>query len=273
MSPERERPRADEPLPDPVEQRELLAFAEEVRRALPNPQLPERFLDGLVAARAPAWSWRSAWNRNPVLRVAAALLILFTATVPVLAVIHLVADRGGGLPPIGFELPPEIPPVEREEWHGEAVAPELPPETELLSPIWSIAVERENRLTQAAVAWHERYPAPMPLPPGARERLDGPWAAARAGWELRTGQRAADARRAAAEAEWSSASGPQLWSVLQERLAARWNAAPQPALEARVRELWARAGANGEDRGWLAGWMAILDGANAPGGAELPMIR
>ena len=232
------------------ELRALVELGEELRAACPDPPLADDAVDRIAERAVPVWSLRQSWREQPLLRVAAVLLLALASTVPVAAVIRLLQAPASAPPRIEFQLPEEPRAVDRSVAPMPDLVPlEVPLPESRLDDAWLDALDIENRWLQASHRWHEVFP----VRGLARRDLSGLAAGARAGLELRLGWRAAAASPALED--WSTADADQLWAELERRLA-RGATRPAPAgLRSRLVELWEEP----ELRAWLAGWRCIHD--------------
>jgi hypothetical protein len=224
-----ERRDSAEPLrgPSAAEQAELEALAAELRASVAPTPLSSGFAERLDLRLSRAWTLRAAMDRNPVLRVAAGLLVLVLAGAPLAALVGLLPGWPGRRPDLGFDAPALPPAVETPV--AQDVPPVVPPfdsDDLLFTPEWRQALERANRMALAGASW------------AAAGRTTSVAAAEAVDWQ------AADAAVLAAEFERRCARGIAL--------------PPEPALEARVRELAAQGG---DPR--LAGWLWVLDGVRS----------
>jgi len=247
---------------------DLAEFAGELRSALPDPPFRAEFAARLAEMGSATWSVGISLRRNPVLRAAAFLLILTVSAVPVTALVQLLAWPRSDPPILHFEAPLPRPEHQGDPGLLRAVPPPIPEPRlveETWNEDWARAVEGENRRKQAVLSWQARFPLPRNRRPLVSLPSGGLPSGARRGLEIRLGLRTAS--RAPWITDWKAASAPDLWGELQRRLALGENEAPRAALAARVRDLWNRRAPG--DRGWLGGWIALLDG---PGDSEsLPL--
>lgn len=255
-------------------QGDLRGLAAELREAWPDPSLSADFAGRLRQRAAAPWRWRDAWRREPLLRIAAGLLVACGLAVPVMAMIRLLVVAEPRQPAVTLELPLPRPARSPDDEPVRAVPPALPEPQESSAEGWVPALERDNRFHRLAAAWRKRF-AGRPPPAGAAERLaalDDP--AVRAGLELRLGLRTA---AASLRRDWSAASPGELWAELERQLCRGEPEIPAD-LVARARKLW--DGGDAEARGWLSGWIAVLvDPALArgyplpePGGPDLAVF-
>ncbi len=209
--------------------RELQEVADQLRAAHPDPELSEDFGPSLEASlQEEPWALRGAFGRNPLLRAAAALLLLLSVAAPGAALLKLWTGPESSPPAVRVLLPTPPPSLE-EPLHG-ILAP-VPPDRvavggEDLGPDWAKMVGRSNRFASAVLLWQKwEHDTGTPRPWG-------------------TVPAEADARA--------------LWRILSEGLASGHDRLPGNEVEARVRKAW--EGRNGMDGTWLAPWMWILDG-------------
>lgn len=212
------------------EQAELDRFAAELRAAYPATPLSQGFRQRLAERMPTRWTMRAALRRDPLLRVAAGLLVTTMAAAPVAALVTLWQGWTQERPEIGFEVPEAAPEVELVS-PDEGAVPVVPPpgwEEDYFTPEWRTSLERSNRMALAADSWSALG--------AAAPQAEGP-----------------------APSDWAQADAGALWQEFLRRCAAGDARAPQPALEARVRALQA------DPR--VAAWLWVLDG-EAPQAAE-----
>ncbi|HEX9793165.1 MAG TPA: hypothetical protein VGC54_04200 [Planctomycetota bacterium] len=267
---------AGEPVGDvpPAEARALESLAQELRAACADPRgdqvLVARLVAGLRDARPAAggWSPRGALRRDPLLRVAAILLLACVTAVPVTALVRLLQTPERERPTLVFDQLPAAPPSAalRERPRIEPERGEVPDPEVAGLPALRAALVRDNRMAHLSVQWRLAFPLPARAFGGLPADLDLE-TGARIGLELRLGLRAA-AREALAE-DWSAAPATLLWAEFERRLA-RDDRTPPPAdLILRVDSIWDSA-ASGQDRQWLSGWKALLDGPGASDSYRIP---
>ncbi len=149
----------------PMDSEERLALeqlAQELREAHPHPALSTGFLEELSLRVQSKWSFRSAMKRNPVIRVAAGLLMISLVAAPVSAFVILLHKPKSAPQPLGFAPVEELP----QEMLSTSAQPSAPtqvigPEDEFDLPgSWSQArlnaLERANRLAQAGASWRQQ---------------------------------------------------------------------------------------------------------------------
>ncbi|TAH38449.1 MAG: hypothetical protein EYC70_03450 [Planctomycetota bacterium] len=246
----------------PVEIERLRALARELAEACPDAQMSAGFAARLRERVAPRWHWRDAFRREPLLRLAAGLLVACALAVPVSAAVYLLLVRPARQPALSVDFAPAVP-LRREPRPDVETVPPLRPDLEDLQAL-AVATERDNRFALSSYDWRRRFPRPPGQPPDRRALASLP-AGAAVGLELRLGM-----RRPAPQsdrADWSDAAAPELWAELERRLALDRSDWPA-GLEARVRALWAVG--DQESRNWLAPWMVILEGPQVTHGYALP---
>lgn len=221
MSDEHELKRVDG---DHGDEAELDQLASELRAACPEPVLSSDFLARLQERMRTRWTLGGAMDRDPVLRIAAGLLVVSLVGAPVAALVSLWPGWQVDRPQIGFEGAPDVPDIERPstEAEGMQVTPPTGWEDAYFTPEWRRSLERSNRLALAAASWQE-------LGTSAPQVDAGP------------------------PTDWSSADAEALWQELLRRCATGDARPPQPELEARVRELASEP--------QVGAWLWILDGS------------
>lgn len=217
------------PLPAPDDSADLLALAEDLRRAHPAPLLSENFQELLQARLARPSSLRSLLRRSQLARAAATILVISVSMAPVLALVHILPWLRETKLVIQVEqllLPPHVDRVEE-------VLPPLPQPQDptVLDPAWVESVTRQNRMARAAASWATAGgpPAPRSSPPPSG---------------------------------WDTASAEDLWQEFL-RQCARGGADPlAPGLLSRIEVLSLVGGT--EERRLLAPWLWVLRGASVP---------
>ncbi|KAA3607821.1 MAG: hypothetical protein DWQ01_12090 [Planctomycetota bacterium] len=259
-------------------QNEALAF--ELQKAHSEPPLSAGFRDRLwrhwQAAPAPIWTMRGAFQRNPVLRVAAALLVMSTLAVPITGMVYFLNPPKPEHPVIQVQVPRGNGPgaVAEEIWQPHLETPASPDleewlATQVFDDSWMVAVEQQNRLAALSFAWHQRFPISNAGPPP--EAGEASWSGEAKGFALRLAWLAPESGR---QQDWPNLSAVDLWLEMEHRLALAPSRqqelqAPPEGLVQRFRELWALGGE--ANRAWLQGWKLVLDGHLD--GASLPLPR
>lgn len=87
------------------EQHELDLLAAELRSAIPVAELSSDFQERLESRMRSSWTLRGAFERNALIRAAAALLMVTLAAAPVAAWVGLWPQQKKNPPAIGFDLP------------------------------------------------------------------------------------------------------------------------------------------------------------------------
>lgn len=100
------------------EENELDLFAKELRSAYPQPELSEGFFEVLDSRVRHSWSFRVAMQSNPLIRVAAGLLVMTIAAAPVAALFYMFGPVQTEKPKLGFEPRQEY---SDEGWRADAV--------------------------------------------------------------------------------------------------------------------------------------------------------
>jgi hypothetical protein len=140
---------------------ELDRLAAELRSAVPPVALSGDFHDQLSQRLTKSWSFRSAMDRNPLMRAAAGLLMISLIAAPVAALVTLLRPVEEAPPTLGFDALPEFTDQERTSWKsGEEgsgyaiVGPE--DEFDLSQEPWSSsrlrALEQVNRISLAGAS-------------------------------------------------------------------------------------------------------------------------
>ena len=147
---------------------DLESLAAEICNAIPNPKISEGLQRRLLSPFIRTWTFRGAMHRSPLLRVAASVLLLLFASVPVLAVIALNQSRQSVVPILKFEPKPHfLPKIVKEEPPLVGVAPPTPSFQDPLDDAWAAAVSAENQRLKWLQSWAPalRVVAPWtPLP-------------------------------------------------------------------------------------------------------------
>ncbi|MCH2112254.1 MAG: hypothetical protein MK213_05290 [Planctomycetes bacterium] len=141
----------------------LDGVAHELQQAHPQPTLSEGFLDSVLSKATPIWSFRRALQSNLWIRNAAAILVLLTGSVPVLAVIALLQKPEKPEHSLVFLLPESPPVVENLlEPDPGTILPAVPVLQDPLDESWMLEMQRKN----AALQWAYwcRTTAPTWLP-------------------------------------------------------------------------------------------------------------
>lgn len=145
----------------PSELESLDQLAEDLHKAVEPAPLSEDFHDRLEIRLRKSWSFRSALDRNPLMRAAAGLLMISLIAAPVAALVTLFAPPVEAPPVLGFDALPEFSEAERESWQnegGEGPAAIVGPEDEFDLPVVPMseermrALEQRNRLSQAGAS-------------------------------------------------------------------------------------------------------------------------
>lgn len=143
------------------EQNELDLFASELRSAHPEAELSEDFLEVLDARIRQSWSFRSALRTNPMIRVAAGLLVMTIGAAPVAALIFMFGPVAKQVPQLGFEPRPEY---SEEGWREESVdgdsgytiigpEDEFEPNRPVLKAEQLRSLEQASRMARASMSW------------------------------------------------------------------------------------------------------------------------
>ncbi|MDA0667506.1 MAG: hypothetical protein O3A95_07700 [Planctomycetota bacterium] len=143
------------------EENELDLFAEELRSAYPQPELSEDFFEVLEARVRQSWSFRSAMQSNPLIRVAAGMLVMTIAAAPVAALFYMFGPMETEKPKLGFEPRQEYSDA---GWREDAVDGDsgytiIGPEDEFDSeqPILKAeqlrALEQASRMARVSMNW------------------------------------------------------------------------------------------------------------------------
>lgn len=146
-----------------LEVAELDRLAAELHAAIAPAALSEDFHAQLARRLQRSWSFRSAMDRNPLMRVAAGLLMVSLIAAPVAALVTLLRPAEKAPPTLGFEALPEFSEQERGSWKSEKdgsgyviVGPE--DEFDLPQAPWSTsrvrALEQVNRISLAGASLH-----------------------------------------------------------------------------------------------------------------------
>lgn len=179
MTPTTPEPRGPRPLdaaPGPAEAAALDRLADELRAAVPaGAPLDAEFAEALRARLGEQpWTLRSALRERPLLRVAAALLILSTVAAPVSALVLLIRPAPQPETELSFELPPPPLPILEEappQPQPTVVPPQDPGLADAFGIDWQRAVARSNRMAVVVEQWRaaqagdrpEEVPAAPPM--------------------------------------------------------------------------------------------------------------
>lgn len=216
-------------LPDAAEAAALLALAEELRRAHPQPAVAEDFGERVQVRLSAATGLRSLLRSSRLARAAATLLVVSISVAPVLALAQILPWLRETRLVIQVEhllLPPAV--AAQEEVLPPVPAPQDPSQ---LDAAWVESITRQNRMARAAASWFTAGAAP------ARDSSIEPTA-------------------------WDGASAEDLWQEFLRRCA-RGGSEPLPAgLVARI-EVLSLVG-SAEERRLLAPWTWVLRGASVP---------
>jgi hypothetical protein len=101
------------------EQHELDLLAAELRDAMPVSELSSDFQQRLEARMRSSWTLRGAFERNGLIRAAAAMLMVTLAAAPVAAWVGLWPQQKKNPPAIAFDLPEMIDVDESLDAHGD----------------------------------------------------------------------------------------------------------------------------------------------------------
>ncbi|MDA1260564.1 MAG: hypothetical protein O3A20_08055 [Planctomycetota bacterium] len=206
-----------------TEQRELLALAEELREACPDPAVDAEFADAVRARMARPWTvWRTI-EHSRLARTAATMMVIVVGVAPLVALARMLPWFREDRPPIGFILPRNAPEISDQQVD---VPRPLPPAESLLAT--ADATVQRDRLTRAATSWREAGPAAPAVPTVSRP------------------------------ARWESASAEELWQEFVRRCA-QPEAEPVPA-ELAARALRLAWQADEAERLALAPWLWVLGG-------------
>ena len=134
------------------EQNELDLFAAELRSAHPEAELSDDFHEVLDSRIRQSWSFRAAMRTNPLIRVAAGLLVMTIAAAPVAALIYMFGPVQKQPPQLGFEPRQEF---SDEGWRedgvdGNAGYTIIGPEDEFDSGLPVLKAEQLQALEQAS---------------------------------------------------------------------------------------------------------------------------
>jgi len=143
------------------EENELDLFAAELRQAHPQPELSDDFFEVLQTRVRHSWSFRSAMQSNPLIRVAAGLLVMTIAAAPVAALFYMFGPVKVEKPKLGFEPRQEI---SDEGWREDVVHEKsgyaiIGPEDELdfdpppLTAAQLLELQQASRMAQVSQNW------------------------------------------------------------------------------------------------------------------------
>lgn len=230
---------AEGALPTGAEREELLALADELRAAHPEPAVGAEFGERVRAELGRPWSLRRTLDASRLARAAATLMVVTLAIAPVVALMQVLPWFRTPNTVVSVEpyLPaPEAAPAQDAELPPDAVEAPAPPDA-----AWIESVLRQNRLARAAATW------------------------AKAG--------AAAPRPAASTpppSDWEAASAEDFWLAFL-RACERGGGDPIPTgLDRRLQVLAASASA--EERRLIAPWLWILRGDLLPASDLRPAL-
>ena len=154
MSDEHELNRVDG---DHGDEAELDQLALELRAACPEPAMSPDFLAGLQDRLRSRWTLGGAMDRDPLLRVAAGLLMVSLVGAPVAALVTMWPGWQANRVEIGFEGPTDVPDVAHvpAEFDAQQVTPPDGWEDAYFTPEWRRSLERSNRLALAELSWQD----------------------------------------------------------------------------------------------------------------------
>lgn len=143
---------------------ELDLFAAELRQAHPQPELSDDFYEVLQSRVRKSWSFRSAMQSNPLIRVAAGLLVMTIAAAPVAALFYMFGPVQVEKPKLGFEPRQEY---SEEGWREDSIDGNsgytiIGPEDELdfeppsLTTAQLLELQQANRMARVSLDWKAR---------------------------------------------------------------------------------------------------------------------
>lgn len=180
MAPTPERfPDWDGPEAEASEWGELRALGEELQSCVPvEAPTSEDFSQELHARlEERPWELRTALRERPLLRAAAALLMISTVAAPVSALVLLLRPVAEDRPALTFEPPVALPDFveEFERPEDPTVPPNIPGFEELFDADWQAAVARSNRAAVMIAQWHEAQQA-LPTDDASAQPARTDWA-------------------------------------------------------------------------------------------------
>lgn len=215
-------------LPAAAEANALLALAEELRVAHPDPAVDEDFGERLKLRLHADSGLRAVLRSSRLARAAATLLVVSVSVAPVLALVQILPWLRETKLVIQVEqwmLPPPVAVAE------ETLPPLPAPHDPSQDAAWVEAITRQNRMARAAASW---FTAQAPEPRASSIEPSG----------------------------WDGASAEVLWQEFLRRCA-QGGVEPLPAaLVARIEVLGLVGSA--EERRLLAPWIWVLRGASVP---------
>ncbi len=185
-----------ERVPD-QEAHDLLALAEELRSACPDPSVSADFAEGVRQRLARRWTlWRTI-ETSRLARAVATLLVIVVGIAPVIALARMLPWFQEERPTIGFVLPKQFPVVTDQ---GALSGPDTPapPDREDADPVLF------SRMERAAQSWRAAGPTIPDM--GAAPRIH----------------------------HWPSAAAEELWQEFLRRCTLEQQEPVPPALAARV---------------------------------------
>lgn len=138
------------------EREELLALGAELRHCVAEAPLSSEFAESLRGRlEERPWELRTALRERPLLRAAAALLVISTIAAPVSALVLLLPNSERKDPIITMEPPVQVPDVILEESRPEipVIPPSVPGFEGAFNADWQASVGRCNRMAVMQAQW------------------------------------------------------------------------------------------------------------------------
>jgi hypothetical protein len=223
------------PLPGASEERALLALAEELRAACPNPAVQPGFADAVRARVELPWTMWRTLETSQLARAAATILVISISVAPIVALIQVLPWLREERTLISMERQFPAPAIEERE-QALPVVPQ-PGEAESLDPQWIESIGRRNRLGRATASWAQAGSA-APRPAGV------------------------------VPTAWEAASAEDLWQDFLSRCSLGADTLLPAGLVARVEQLLVIGDAH--ERAALAPWRWVLHGETAAPAELLP---
>ena len=144
-----------------AEAEELLALGAELQQCAAEVPLSADFAESLRGRlEERPWELRAALRERPMLRAAAALLVVSTIAAPVSALVLLLPQPAPKGPMITMEPPVQVPDVILEEARPEipAIPPSVPGFADAFDADWQASVAQSNRTAVMQAQWFLAHP-------------------------------------------------------------------------------------------------------------------
>lgn len=224
---------------DPAELQQLQQLGAELQEHCAAHAVGDGFADELRERLVEnRWELRTALRERPLLRVAAALLVISSIAAPVSALVFLFRSEAEKAPEIHFELPAALPEVVEGPAQREIpVVPPVPPEWDGAFGLeWEQALAQSNRSAVVCAQWHQAFGD--------------------------TGGQ--DVEAAPARLDWVQASLAELEVEFQRRMQLGLTAALPASLAERIELALRELPDTQEQPEWLQAWAWVLHGEGPP---------